>query len=240
MARRARRTVVEVAPVEGYTPKSKAARTRGADAEAGNPYLNRPTIDTPGFLTPKERRWRDIVKSPEERHEMYAHAYAMGMAGCTDAQIAEAFGITRATLWNWKTWDPKLAQLLEVATEVANRNVEASLYHKAMGYTFESEDIKVINDVVVRVPTKTHIPPDNTAMVFWLKNKAGWRDVQQIEDITPPSEAQDVRRLALGVLALLQQGMSLAGLPAAQPATIEHESDDETEPEPAQTVNKGW
>lgn len=225
MAKRKRTTqLVERDP--NYVPRSKEARTRGTDKEiAASGYRNRPTIDTPGFLTPKERRWRDIKRSPEERHEMYAHAYAMALAGCTEFQIAEAFGITRATLWNWKIWDPKLAELLEVATGAANRNVEASLYHKAMGYTYHSEEIKVVDGQVIRVPTTTHIPPDNTAMIFWLKNRAGWRDVQQIEDVTPPSEAVDMRKAALAVIQLLK-GAAGALPDFTQTVNIDHDEEE--------------
>lgn len=189
-------------------PRSKEARTRGADNEA---YLNRPTIDTPGFSMPKTRRWRQVKQDPQHRAELIAEAYSMAMAGCTDYEIAQSFGVTPSTLWRWRQEDKRLDEVLTIGTDIANQRVTASLYHKAMGYSFNAVKIMNVDGEIVKVPYVEHIPPDNTAMVFWLKNKAGWRDQIDVEDVTPPSANTDIRQLAMAMLLVLRQGMNESG-----------------------------
>jgi hypothetical protein len=59
--------------------------------------------------------------------------------------------------------------------------VVSSLYHKAVGYTFESEKIFQHQGEIIRAPVREHVAPDTTAAIFWLKNRrpADWRDKQE-------------------------------------------------------------
>jgi hypothetical protein len=104
--------------------------------------------------------------------------------GATDADLADFFGVHRATLYRWKHDSPEFCDALKAGKEASDDRVERSLYHKAVGYTFESEEIRVLRDgTVVRVPTKEHVPPDTTAAIFWLKNRRPeqWRDKHDVE-----------------------------------------------------------
>jgi hypothetical protein len=62
---------------------------------------------------------------------------------------------------------------LKVGKEEADARIERSLYRRAVGYSFKSEKIFCNKDgEVTRVPIVEHMPPDVTAQIFWLKNRA--------------------------------------------------------------------
>jgi hypothetical protein len=50
--------------------------------------------------------------------------------------------------------------------------LKRSLLHNATGYSYHGEKIFYDRDVgVVRVPVVKHVPPSDTAMIFYLKNR---------------------------------------------------------------------
>lgn len=103
--------------------------------------------------------------------------------GATDIEIADFFQVSVATISNWKNAHKDFLEALKTGKSKSDERVERSLYHRAIGYSFDSEEIFNGKDGVVRVPIRKHIPPDTTAMIFWLKNrrKEQWRDRQQHE-----------------------------------------------------------
>jgi hypothetical protein len=98
--------------------------------------------------------------------------------GATDLEVADFFGIAVATVSNWKNEHPDFLEALKSGKDKSDERVERSLYHRAIGYTFDA--VKIFNGKsgVVQVPYREHVPPDTTACIFWLKNrrKAEWRD----------------------------------------------------------------
>lgn len=103
--------------------------------------------------------------------------------GATDADLADFFGVTFQTINNWKVQHPKFFESLKLSKEEADQRVEQSLFNRAMGYSCNEDDIRVVNNEIVITPTIKHYPPDTTAMIFWLKNRkpTEWRDKQEIE-----------------------------------------------------------
>ena len=109
--------------------------------------------------------------------------------GLTDAQIAKNMGIAYVTLYDWKNRFPKFANALKKTKEIVDAEVENKLFKRAMGYEVEEEEVREIrNDdgemvVVSRKKTKKHIPPDVTAIIFWLKNRRAdtWREKQEVK-----------------------------------------------------------
>lgn len=169
---------------------------------------------------PKTERSR---RDPFRDHwlEMMTEAKELGLSAATDFEIAEHFGVPVSTIDYWKRRHPDFAAALRIGKDIADEKIVATLYHKARGYSFQSEEIKVINDQVVRVPTKTHVPPSDTAMIFWLKNRqrASWTDQQDV-NVTGAIDVKnaDVRSLALALLATIQAGL--------QAPVIEHKEDE--------------
>lgn len=103
--------------------------------------------------------------------------------GATDADLAKAFGVTTPTIWAWRSRYPDFLSALKDGKPAYDDLVERSLAQRALGYTYDTEDIKVIGGDVRRVRVRRHVPPDVTACIFWLKNRrpAQWRDVNRFE-----------------------------------------------------------
>lgn len=144
----------------------------------------------------------------------------MAQAGLTEFEIASFFGIDRTQLWRWKDHDGDFRAALELGAEQANERVKASLYHRATGYTYQSEKVFQYEGRIIRAPILEHVPPDTTAAIFWLKNRAkgDWQDVSKIDmhaSITANND-YDPRKLAMAMMAALREGLE------APAKTIEH------------------
>lgn len=101
--------------------------------------------------------------------------------GLTDDQIAKNLGICLTTLYEWKNKYAEFAQAIKKSKEVADREVESSLFKRANGYTYEEIIYNGDGEIVKRITKE--VQPDVTAQIFWLKNRkpAEWRDKQDIE-----------------------------------------------------------
>lgn len=117
--------------------------------------------------------------------------------GATDEEIADFFDISRRTLNRWKTTYPEFVEALRRGKDAANDRVEDSLYHRALPREIEEEQAIKLKKVTYNengkraseeerveiVKVRKFIPPDTTAMIFWLKNRRPdqWRDVHKHE-----------------------------------------------------------
>lgn len=110
---------------------------------------------------------RDIIKT-------------LSRKGFTDAEMAKIVGITERTLNNWKNRHPKFFQSLKEWKKKPDKEVERSLFERAMGYEHPEDKIFNHGGEALIVPTTKHYPPDTTAIIFWLKNRQPdkWRDVK--------------------------------------------------------------
>lgn len=131
-------------------------------------------------------------------HEAIELAKQLSNGGATTGEIAEALGISRPTLWAWMTKDEELFNAVKVGGKAADDRVVQSLFEKAT------------------------VEGDNTAMIFWLKNRRPneWRDKRDVElggaiDVTDNS----ARSMALAALALVRAAVE----DTLEPVTIEHE-----------------
>lgn len=105
----------------------------------------------------------------------------MAEIGKTDKEISERLKIDEGTFNNWKKAHPKFFEKLKDWKSEADKEVEASLYQRALGYscketkTFMHEGCVITEDII------KHYPPDATSMIFWLKNRKpkDWRDKQE-------------------------------------------------------------
>lgn len=117
------------------------------------------------------------------RPEYAEQATKLCALGATDSDLADFFGVSDRTIYRWAAKYDEFCQSLKAGKELADDRVERSLYHKAVGYTFDSEKVFQFQGQIVRAETKEHVSPDTTAMIFWLKNrrKEQWRDRQEHE-----------------------------------------------------------
>lgn len=103
--------------------------------------------------------------------------------GATDSEIADFFEATVRTLYRWKLDHPDFCHALKVGKDITDDRVERSLMERATGYRFvEQQAIKVKvaggGEEVQVIDVERAMPPDTTAMIFWLKNRRRdtWRD----------------------------------------------------------------
>lgn len=82
--------------------------------------------------------------------EYSTQAFALALLGITDEKMAGVFGVSEATLNNWKRAHPEFFESLKNGRSPADAQVASSLYKRALR-------------------------GDVTACIFWLKNR-GWRD----------------------------------------------------------------
>lgn len=117
------------------------------------------------------------------REEFIEQGRKLAQLGATDREIAAFFEVAESTLYLWKHTHPEFSEALKVGKDAADNRVVQSLYRKAVGYTFDSEKIFQFEGQVIRAPTVEHVPPSDTAAIFWLKNrrKDKWRDKQEVE-----------------------------------------------------------
>lgn len=96
--------------------------------------------------------------------------------GLTDEQIASNIGITPSTLYEWKKKHSEISEALKRGKEVVDVEVENTLLKKALGgFVVEEQTIEELNargELTTRkVRSKRYLPPDTTALIFWLKNR---------------------------------------------------------------------
>ena len=119
--------------------------------------------------------------------------------GLTDEQIAQNMGVAYSTFRTWRDKYSALSAVLKKNKDVADRQVENSLFERALGGTHEVRKTFKVKEKyyddhgklcekekLVQATDEVYIPGDTTAQIFWLKNRKPekWRDKQEDEDRT--------------------------------------------------------
>ena len=150
---------------------------------------------------------------PAGRPTDYKPAFAAQAAklcefGATDQDLADCFGVVVSTIYRWKAAHPEFCDAVKAGKVGSDDRVERSLYHKAVGYSYDAVKIMQANGEPLTVPYREHVPPDTTAAIFWLKNRkpAEWRDKRDVEVTGAdggPIEITNDRERAKALLALI-------------------------------------
>lgn len=91
--------------------------------------------------------------------------------GLLDQDIARRMGVDPSTLRRWRDRYPALNQALCQAQDLDSQ-VEGALLRRALGYSVtEVKRVDNGKDAVSVTETVKHVPPDTTALFFWLKNR---------------------------------------------------------------------
>ncbi len=108
---------------------------------------------------------------------------ALYAEGKTDEQIGKVLDIKRTTLLLVLEDNGITNTIKKNVKEIADKQVEKSLFKRACGYEHPSEEIFCDkNGNVTRVPITKKYAPDTIACIFWLKNRKPeeWRDRQEV------------------------------------------------------------
>jgi hypothetical protein len=110
-------------------------------------------------------------------------ARRMCAQGATRADLADRFGVTINTVVAWQLEHQEFSASCKQGRDAADQRVEQSFYERAVGYTYDSEKVLVVEGEVIRAPIKAHVPPDPRAAEFWLRNRRPdrWKDTKQLE-----------------------------------------------------------
>jgi DNA-binding XRE family transcriptional regulator len=105
--------------------------------------------------------------------------------GLTDKQVAELIDVSEKTLQNYKK-DESFLHTLKKEKVFADVEVIASLYKRATGFEYDevsTEGYPTIDEngkekmkIKTVKKTKKFIAPDPVSMIYWLRNRQGWKD----------------------------------------------------------------
>ena len=110
-----------------------------------------------------------------------AKAEHLASKGLTVDQIAAVFGVSDATIYERQAENPDFSDALKRGRASGIVNVTNALYEKAT------------------------VDKDNTAMIFWLKNRAGWVDKQETNTTIEQRHIIDLSRIDNEQLAQLER-----------------------------------
>lgn len=146
------------------------------------------------------QRWEEWAN--DENRLAVLQAWAR--AGLSDERIAKHIGISRSTLNEWKKKHQTIKEALGTGKEIANRQVENTLFRLTQGGTVKVKKVfklkktqyengkKISEEEYLEArEEEEYIEPDFKAISFWLRNKApeDWRDkVLENQDNDGPQE----------------------------------------------------
>ena len=91
--------------------------------------------------------------------------------GAADREIADFFGITKATLYSWHKKHPEFKEACGRGKLIADANVASSIYSRANGYTHPETKFFLSEGEVITAETVKHYPPETAAGIWWLRNR---------------------------------------------------------------------
>lgn len=203
----------EFEPADQIPP---GCRTR-ARTKIGGPGLDDPAIGElleydPGDLA--DLFEPDFPNRGLYRPQFVRVAYKFFLLGATVEQLADVLCVDSRTVYRWAKDHPAFDMAMRGGREMADANVASRLYARAMGYSHEEEEIKVVEGQVVRVPTVKHYPPDPGAAIFWLKNRQPelWKERVEVKEqptiaLVDKQAMDEIYRNALEHAAQVQERM---------------------------------
>lgn len=141
-------------------------------------------------------------------------AFKFCLLGATNAKLAEFFDVATSTVSLWMVEHEDFSEAIKSGRVQADAEIAHALYHRAKGYSHAA--VKIFADVKTGaqqvIDYTEHYPPDTAAAFIWLKNRAGWKDKQEItgadgKDLIPETPLTEVaRRLAFLLTAGAKEG----------------------------------
>jgi len=121
------------------------------------------------------------TKYDSETFPELAEGYAR--QGWIDEEIAKKLGISIPTYYDYQKKYVKFFEAIKKGKAPVDFEVEKKLLTRAMGYEYKETHTESYTDATGKPITKVKVikrsmPPDVTAQIFWLKNRAParWSD----------------------------------------------------------------
>lgn len=131
------------------------------------------------------------------KEEYVKVAKKMCEMGATVPDLADAFGVAIATIHNWASRHKDFLDALKIGRGPSDERVKRSLYERAVGYSCEETDIRVINNEIVMTPIIKHYPPDTKACLAWLYNR-------KPDEWHPKPEGEQAEALAAAAIEIIR------------------------------------
>ncbi|MGN0076230.1 MAG: helix-turn-helix domain-containing protein [Parafannyhessea sp.] len=102
--------------------------------------------------------------------------------GCTMAELAHNMGINPDTLYRWCHRHPELDKAIRDGRAMSVEAIEDALFRSALGLDYEESEVTEVEqrpDGTQRKhvrKVRTKVRPSVAAQIFYLKNRAGYRD----------------------------------------------------------------
>ena len=118
---------------------------------------------------------------------MIERVRVLAESGMTNYQMAHELGCSLSSFQDWQNKYPDFLEAIKIGKEIADARVERALYELATGYEYDAQKPMTIGtgkgySEVQVVEYREKVPPNPTAIIFWLKNRKPkeWRDKQEI------------------------------------------------------------
>lgn len=135
--------------------------------------------------TKKKATYKRAEKASTSTSKYFTHiepklvlVAAWARDGLIDKDIALKLGVAYSTFRDYVKKHSALSAALKKGKEIADVEIENSLFKRATGYSCTETTKELVKDhetgiselTITKEVTK-FIPPDTTAMIFWLKNR---------------------------------------------------------------------
>ena len=105
------------------------------------------------------------------------------LMGYTDKQLADFFEVAESTINKWKLDYPLFSESLKAGKVIADANVTASLYDRAVGYSHIETKVFCNQGAITTHDVSKIYPPDPISIKYWLNNRQPdrWRERVEVE-----------------------------------------------------------
>lgn len=119
-----------------------------------------------------------MARPTKYKAEFAEQARKLCLLGATDADLGGFFEVPESTINNWKKAHKEFLESIKKGKVLADAEVAARLYERALGYTHPEEKVFQNNGEIITHQTTKHYPPDTTAAAIWLNNRKPdrWRN----------------------------------------------------------------
>jgi len=115
--------------------------------------------------------------------ELCEKAEKLAAQGLSQDQLARALGMGPTSFYEKKAEFAEFAEAIKNGQAKGVAIITNKLFERAKGYSHPEEKIFCSKDGdITRANTTKHWPPDTTAQIFYLKNRAGWKDKTEVEN----------------------------------------------------------